>query len=272
MKENKVRFNVLRYEDGAYITGEPAVSYFSRLFPSVRFYWSVLLAVFKGSLKAKYSRYDAYEWCRSSLAILRALECIGVRVEIKGIDRISGLDGPCVFVANHMSTLETFVLPVIILPFRDITFVVKEGLVKYPVFKHIMRATEPIVVGRKNPREDLITVLKEGEERLKGGKSVVIFPQTTRTIAFDPEEFNSIGVKLARRAGVPLIPVALKTDAWGNGRFLKDFGKISPSKRVFFAFGSPIHVRERGREEHESIIRFITEHLDRWEEQTGRHA
>jgi len=41
-----------------------------------------------------------------------------------------------------------------------------------------------------------------------------------RTVAFDPALFTSIGVKLAQRAGVPVVPLALLTDAWGNGRLV----------------------------------------------------
>ena len=75
----------------------------------------------------------------------------------------------------------------------------------------------------------------------------------------DPSEFNTIGVKLAKRAGVPVVPIALKTDAWGNGKHLKDFGKIDPSKKVRFVFGRPLLVSEQGGEEHRAIIAFICE-------------
>jgi len=48
--------------------------------------------------------------------------------------------------------------------------------------------------------------------------SVLIFPQTTRDLRFDPNKFNTLGIKLAKRAKVPVIPVAVKTDAWGMGK------------------------------------------------------
>jgi 1-acyl-sn-glycerol-3-phosphate acyltransferase len=40
-----------------------------------------------------------------------ALENVGVRFEITGLDNLKSFEGPAVFIANHMSTLETFVLP-----------------------------------------------------------------------------------------------------------------------------------------------------------------
>jgi 1-acyl-sn-glycerol-3-phosphate acyltransferase len=156
------------------------------------------------------------------------------------------------------------VLPAIISQFKDSTFVVKQSLVDYPVFKHIMRSRDPITVGRTNPRDDLKAVFEGGEVRLKAGRSIVIFPQTTRTEVFQPSEFNTIGIKLAKRAGVPVVPIALKTDAWGNGRYLKDFGKIDPSKKVFFEFGKPLTIAGRGDEEHQQIIAFISGKLKEW--------
>ena len=93
---------------------------------------------------------------------------------------------------------------------------------------------------------------------------MIVFPQTTRRPVFDPAQFNSIGVKLARRAGVPVIPLAVKTDAWGLGWPLKDLGKIDPSRTVRFSFGDPLTVTGTGKEEHEEVVRFITDKLDSW--------
>ncbi|MFA5354082.1 MAG: lysophospholipid acyltransferase family protein, partial [Thermodesulfovibrionales bacterium] len=214
--------------------------------------------------QAKRGRYPTARWAESSRAILTALESVGVKVEITGLENILSVEGPCVFIGNHMSTLETFVLPAIIAPFKDATFVVKQSLVDYPVFRFVMRSRNPVTVGRSNPREDLKAVLEGGAERLKEGRSMIIFPQSTRSERFDPAEFNSIGIKLAKKAGVPVIPIAMKTDAWGNGRLLKDFGRIDPSKAVHVAFGSPMTIKDRGTEEHEAIISFIQAKLKEW--------
>jgi len=254
----------LVFEKGAYHTDSRRGWSLFRAFPSFFFYAQDIVIVFKSSRRAKRGRYDTADWARSSLEVMRALERVGVRFEITGVDHFGSLDGPCVFIGNHMSTLETFVLPAIIAPFRDTTFVVKRSLIDYPVFRYVMRSRDPVTVGRTNPREDLKAVLDGGAERLKAGRSIVIFPQTTRTPAFNPGEFNSIGVKLAKKAGVPIIPIALRTDAWANGKRFKDFGRISPARKVYVDFGEPIRVRDRGAEEHEEIIRLIQGRLEEW--------
>ncbi len=257
--------DAIRLGNDSYATIPRRVSLLAKTLPSFTFYTNIVSIVMRASRKAKRGRYDTAAWCSSSLETLHALERVGVTVEITGMDHFKALDRPCVFIGNHMSTLETFVLPTIIAPFKETTFVVKQSLVDYPVFKYVMRARDPITVGRSNPRDDLRAVLEGGAEKLNAGVSIIIFPQTTRTSVFDQEQFNTIGVKLAKKAGAPVVPIALKTDAWGNGRLLKDFGKVDPSKKVRFAFGEPLIIKDRGIEEHRKIIEFITGKLKEWE-------
>lgn len=247
-----------------YRTAPQSVSLLARAFPALVCYSRFLITVIKASALSKKGRYNATQWCRSSYEILKNLENVGVRFEISGLEHIQQLKTPCVVVANHMSMLETVILPVVIQPFRDVTFIVKEGLMDYPVFKHVLRARKPIVVNRVNPRQDLKTVMVEGAERLKNGVSVVVFPQTTRATSFEPEKFNSLGVKLAARANVPAVPLALVTDAWGNGKIIREFGKMDTSKTVRFHFGKPLPIVGRGGEQHQAIIDFISNRMTQW--------
>lgn len=241
-------------------------SILSKLFLSSRFtfypqaYWIVR----RSGRKALRGNYDGSEWAASSCDIMQALENVGVRFEIKGMKNIRGVDGPVVFISNHMSTLETFVLPCIIQPVKSVTFVVKKSLNEMAVFGPVMRSRDPVVVGRTNPREDLRTVLIEGTKKLSSGQSMIIFPQSTRSSTLNPDEFNSLGIKLALKAGVPVVPIAVKTDAWGVGKIRKDFGPIDSRKKVCFAFGEPMNIEARGTEEHQKIISFIKGKLEEW--------
>ena len=63
---------------------------------------------------------------------------------------------------------------------------------------------------------------------------------------------------------MPVVPIALKTDAWGLGQKYKDFGKIDPSKTVHICFGDPIQIQDNGKEAHEQIVRFISGKLRKW--------
>jgi len=252
-------------ERGTYETPRRAISAFAGCCPSLSFYGRFTAVVTSCSNMAKRGVYDDERWEESSHLTRRSLEQAGVRIRAEGLDHVRDLQGPAVFVGNHMSMLETVVLPGFIRPFRPVTYVVKDFLVQVPVFKHIMISRDPIVVTRTDPRADLKTMMEGGMRRLANGISIIVFPQTTRTLRFDRREFNSIGAKLAKKAGVPVVPVALRTDAWGlSKRFVKDFGRIDPSKPVRFAFGEPMTVTGRGAEQHERCLTFIEEHLEAW--------
>lgn len=195
---------------------------------------------------------------------LRVAEDAGGRFEVTGLGALAGVQGPVVVIGNHMSSLETIVLPVLILPFKDVAFVVKQSLTTHPVFGLIMRSVKHIAVGRENPRDDLKLVLERGAELLSQGVSVVIFPQATRSVEFDIEGFNSLGVKLAARAGVPVVPLALKTDFMANGAWIKDMGLVHPSRTIHFAFGEPQKVEGNGKAAQVEVVRFIARQLREW--------
>ncbi|MGM0644869.1 MAG: lysophospholipid acyltransferase family protein [Thermodesulfobacteriota bacterium] len=236
----------------------------ARLSPSLVFYPALVRIILQAAHQAKRGQYRSQEWIQSSLQTVNQLERVGVRFIIEATEQLSKLDAPCVFIANHMSTLETFALPCMLRPHGPVTFVVKRSLVTYPVFKHVMRSRDPVVVDRENPRADLKAVLEGGEQRLRKGVSVVVFPQSTRSVRIDAQHFNSIGIKLARRAGVPVVPVALKTDAWGAGRLIKDFGPIDPRKPARFTFGEPLRIQGNGKQEHNAVFDFIHQRIEQW--------
>lgn len=255
----------LSYSNYHYHTPEDASSFWGRLFPSFSFYTSFLAQIYFSSRKAKRGVYDDEAWWLSSFKVLQALERTGLQVSISGIEHLQALKTPCVIVGNHMSMMDTVVVPAIVIQEIPMTFIIKESLLDYPVFKHVMRSRNPIALGRKNPREDMKKVFSEGQKRLEQGISVTVFPQTTRGTDFKPKQFNTIGVKLALKAGVPVLPLALKTDAWTNGNLIKDLGRIHPDVSTHFAFDAPITVQGKGKEAHQQIIDFISGKLKSWQ-------
>ncbi len=230
------------------------------------FYLQYIEEVFRARGLALNGRYDDEEWAASSHRVLRKIERNRGRFDIVGIDRLrkAADSAPFVFISNHMSTLETQILPVIIAPFMPVTFVVKERLVSSPVFGPVMRSRDPIAVKRKNPREDLETVLEEGRKRLERGVSIIIFPQSTRSPEFSRENFNTLGVKLAARTGVQAFPIAVRTDFWGEQGLFRGFGKVRPERTIRIEFGEPMPVPGRGREEHLKIVEFIESRQALW--------
>jgi 1-acyl-sn-glycerol-3-phosphate acyltransferase len=221
-------------------------------------------AVLSTRQEAKRGRYGDKEWSDSSFFIFRFIEKSGGIFHISGMENIAADPEPVLIIGNHMSTLETMILPCLVAPHRRVTFVVKESLVKHPIFGDVMRSRDPIVVGRKDPRKDLETVMTKGMELLSNGISIILFPQSTRSTEFNPAEFNSLGVKLAKKAGVKVIPVALKTDFWGNGKLVRELGPIDRHKHIFFRFGEPFSVTGAGKDDNQKIIDFVQTSMKEW--------
>ena len=92
----------------------------------------------------------------------------------------------------------------------------------------------------------------------------MVFPQATRNPAFRPAVFNSLGVKLAARSGVPVVPLALKTDFSGIGPIVKEFGKIRRDRTVHFRFGEPCDPAAGQKETHAAVIDFIASAMREW--------
>ncbi len=215
--------------------------------------------------QAKHTEFPGEAQTKYSLMNFRITESCGGRIHLRGLDNISSFDGPAVVIANHMSLLETAVLHAFLRPRKDFCFVIKESLLDVPFFGNIMRKLGCIAVTRSNPRDDFKVVMEEGKKRLAEGKSVVIFPQHSRSAVFQAEQFNTIGVKLAKHASVPILPLALRTDFLANGKIVKDLGPIQRKRPVWFEFGKPImEVKGTGKDEHRQVVEFISGHLREW--------
>lgn len=250
--------------NGCYTTAASKKKFRKSRLNSMRFYLKNSRNIYSNSMVAKkQGHFSDEQWGQTSYNVLKIAEERGGRFDIKGAEHCINRPGPVVFIGNHMSLVETLVLPCMITLGGKGSFVLKESLTRYPVFHHIINTTNPIAVGRANPREDLKAVLNGGKEKLANGHSVVIFPQSTRANHFIETEFNTLGAKLASKAGVPIVPVALKTDFMGNGKIIKDFGLVDPEKTIYFEFGAPID-SAKPKEAQAEVVEFIKGRLASW--------
>jgi 1-acyl-sn-glycerol-3-phosphate acyltransferase len=252
---------------GKYETApEPRRSLLNRLFGNVdAWYFAKLVRIVcSGYRKAIAGEFDDKVWAEHSAMIINAIENCGGRISITGAENLWNLNKPRVYIANHMSMAETFLLPSILLAFGPLTTILKESLIRYPLFGVICQSIDPVKVGRQDPRADLVEVMTKGEQILKQGRSIFVFPQATRSVVFDIGTFNSLGVKLAARGGVDVVPIALKTDYHGIGKFIKEFGPVDMSKTVYVKIGPPISAGGNQRETQEKVVRFITDNLKQW--------
>ena len=231
---------------------------------SARFHLGVAERAISGGCKAWRGRYNFTVWARDSLTVLQSVERLGGSVVCEGFAPRAAHAGPVVYVANHMSMLETMVLPCLLTSFSPVAIVLKSDLMHYPFFGLLCRAITPIVVSRTNVRADLQAVMEQGCAKLAAGSSVLLFPQGTRMAVFQPRRFNSMGTKLAQAAGVPLVPIALKTNFVGLGWPIKDLGPIDPAQTVRFAAGPLLAPDIPSRALHQQSLAFIIDRFRVW--------
>jgi len=229
------------------------------------YYYRLFSVIWRCSRKGRRGRLDDPTWADFALQVIRGVECVGGTVTISGFKPAAAESSPVIFVANHMSLLEALTIPVMALSRgRHLTIILKESLLRYPVFGHIATAIRPVTVTRRNAREDLKSALKGCCAALERGDDVLIFPQSTRSTRVIPADFNSLGAKIAQRAGVPMVPLAVKTDFHGIGRLFRDLGAIDRHRPVQFRFGAPICITGNGREEHQRVVDFIVSAVREW--------
>ncbi len=227
-------------------------------------YWQVIRVIVAGARVARRGQHNDAQWRRESEDLLQIMEAAGGKVDITGMGPALRMDGAAVYVANHMGMLETFFLPSVGMARGPLNYILKKALLAYPVFGTLLSATHPIAVTREDPRADLKLVLTRGVELLKAGQSIIVFPQATRSSVFVPKEFNTLGVKLAERAGVPVIPIALKTDFMRVGKLMRDFGPLDRTQPIHFRFAPPIMPPFKSKDAHETVVNFIRDRMLEW--------
>ena len=144
--------------------------------------------------------------CRAIAGIWgRALLCIGrVRVRVEGLGHLPA--GPAVYAANHGSALD---IPIVFghLPV-DFRIIHKRSLRLLPLLGQAMWAGGHIGIDRSHPfraRRSLATAA----ERIRGGTSVVVFPEGTRSPDAAVRRFKRGSFGLALDAGVPVVPISI---------------------------------------------------------------
>ena len=174
------------------------------------------------------SRYRiANQWIR--FVLFAAKICCGVRYEVEGLEHLKEVP-TAIVLSKHQSAWETIALR-LILPMQ--TALLKESLVKIPVWGWALAKLRPIAIDRDNQRAALRKLLKEGKECLDDGIWVVVFPEGTRTAPGETRKFNAGGAILAEKTCYPVIAVAHNAGQyWARNSFLKYPGtikvKISP--------------------------------------------
>ncbi|HEX4422023.1 MAG TPA: lysophospholipid acyltransferase family protein [Kofleriaceae bacterium] len=133
-----------------------------------------------------------------------------------------------VVIANHESQADPFLLS--FLPW-DMRWVAKESLFKQPLTGWAMKLGGDIPL-RRGEGDSVRACLLECEHALRGGISIMMFPEGTRSLDGELLPFKDGAFDLAIRAGVPILPIALAGTRAMRPKHSRWFGKAHACAKI----------------------------------------
>lgn len=198
-----------------------------------------------------------FDWSNSLYVVRRIWSPVllwagGAQYAVRGLERVD-FTKPAIYVCNHQSTLDIpalfAALPV------NFTFVAKEQLKWVPVLGWYMSLAKFVFVDRSNHKK-AVRSLDLAAQRIRGGISIAMFPEGTRSDALQVMPFKKGPFALAMKAGVPVVPVAIE----GSGRLMpKNSWNITPGP-VTVSIGEPVDPARFG-EDREGLMKAVRDRI-----------
>jgi 1-acyl-sn-glycerol-3-phosphate acyltransferase len=157
---------------------------------------------------------------------------LGVRLSISGREHIPQ-NSPFIIVANHQSYLD-IILMLVVIPYK-IAFVAKEELLNIPILGWDIRSQGHIAINRSQGIK-AARQLKEIANATHEGKSLLLFPEGTRSIDGQVGPFKRGAFQLALDANVPIIACSIA----GSGRSMPKKGFWIRPGKVHITLHAPI--------------------------------
>ena len=182
-----------------------------------------------GGLFNPYSRFVngvIRNWAKS------IIKASGIKVEVEGLDRFDH-NQPYIVMSNHQGNFDILVLG----QYLPLTarFVAKKELFRIPLFAQGMKLAGMISIDRGNSAKAR-AALQKTIDVLKGGVSLIIFPEGTRSKDGQIHRFKKGGFILALETGIPILPVSIS-----GSRHIMEKNSIRLRKgRIKIVFDQPI--------------------------------
>lgn len=173
----------------------------------------------------------------------------GSNVIYKGIENIPD-DTPVLYVGNHSSFFDViFTYPKLK---GNAGFIAKKEFEKYPILSHAMHSSYSLFLDRDNIKEGLKTILK-AVEYIKGGASLFVFPEGTRSRDGNMADFKEGSMKMAVKAKCPIIPVAISNTA----EVFENHLPWIKAANVIIEFGKPIYADQLDNEQQKHLGKMV---------------
>jgi 1-acyl-sn-glycerol-3-phosphate acyltransferase len=144
--------------------------------------------------------------------------------------------GGLLVLSSHQSHLDPLLLG--LATDRRLSSLARSTLYRFKPFGAVITALDAVPIDRE---ASAVTAMKLVIQRLKRGAAVIVFPEGTRTRDGRLGEFKSGFALIAKRAGVPVVPVAIvgAYECWPRtrrfprpGRIRLEFGDILTAEEV----------------------------------------
>src|SRR5690606_27074984 len=134
---------------------------------------------------------------------------------------------PVIVFAKHQSVYEIIVMLCL---FGPLAWVAKRELLLLPFFGWAFMLSRPIVINRRAGTRAVDQLVRQGSKSLAEGRSVMIFPEGTRTAPGTTPNYRIGGAILAEKSGYPVLPVAHNAgEYWSRNSFIKWPGTVTLS-------------------------------------------
>jgi 1-acyl-sn-glycerol-3-phosphate acyltransferase len=209
-------------------------------------FWALILTLL-GSDSRSIHLYVAKPWARVILWLSN------VKVDASGCENVDA-GVPRVYMANHQSYFDILGL-LAYLPV-DFKFLMKQELMRIPIFGFTMRRAGYIGIERNDPRK-AVKSIQEAAQRIRDGASVLIFPEGTRSVDGHLQDFKRGGFKLALKSRSDIVPVVIRGSRriLPKGRFRINRGRFSLS------VGNPIAVNQYFARDVDALMARVREEI-----------
>ena len=177
----------------------------------------------------KLNKTSFYFWLQS---IVLPIVKFFFKLKVTGAENVP-LHGGFLLASNHIAKRDVIMIGVACR--RKINFIAKKELFAIPILSSIIRGFGAVPVDRGSGD---VAAIKKSVSLLEDGNVVCIFPQGHRYPKVNPTTTprRNGAAMIAYRAGVPIIPVSIKTKGLKYGLF----------KEVEIIFGKPVTLNELG--------------------------
>ena len=171
-------------------------------------------------LPRKYSQPAQTLWAKGLVWLLRTI--VGIRMEIRGLQHIAA--GPVLVASKHQSAWETVIFHLLL---DDPVMIIKRELFWIPLYGWYALKWRMIGIDRSGRARALKKMVVAARAAIGDGRSIVIFPEGTRTQVGNRLPYLPGVAALYKALAIPVVPVALNSGLyWPRRGFTKQAGTI----------------------------------------------